>query len=339
MGSDLRVGVVGATGALGAEIIKVLDAAPWRPEGLVALASATTTTSHVEYGDERVPVDDVADEALDGLDLVILALPAEAARPIGEAAVREGVPVVDCTGAFADDADVPLVIPWVNPEVLQEVRGGVVAVPTPEVILLASVLGPLKRAGIEGRASATVLVPASRAGRQGVEELSRQVVALFNAGTPPRRVFPTGLAFDLLPAVGAVEEDGWTDRERAISERLGYLLDWPEPVDVSVVGVPVFSGLAATLQLTPTRAVPPELAQRILADGGVQVPEEAAGVRALPRPRRVEGQPFAHVGRVRLGGDDRTLHLWLGIDNLRATATVAASCAAVLTDAPSRTTG
>ncbi len=330
MGTDLRVGVVGATGALGAEIVSVLDAAPWRPDILVPLASPATTQSHIEYGGARIAVDDARDEALEGLDAVVLALPAPGARALGEAAAALGVPVVDCTGVFADDADVPLVVPWINPEALQDVPRGILAVPDPAVLLLASALGPLRRAGVDGRASATVLLPASRFGRDGIQEMSRQVMALFNAATPPRKVFPGGLAFDLLPGVGELLPDGWTSDEQAVSERLGYLVDWPEPVDVTIVGVPVFSGISATLQLTPPRALQAGLAERVLTDGGVRFTDDPS-LRAIPRPRRVEGQPFAYGARPRIGGDGHTLHLWLTMDNLRAVASVAVGCAAVLT--------
>jgi aspartate-semialdehyde dehydrogenase len=328
MASDLRVGVAGATGALGSEIVKVLDEVAWRPASLVPLARSTTSTTHVDFGGDRVPVDDFKDESLGGLDLLFVALPREAARVAGEAAIRAGIPVVDCSGAFALDRDVPLVVPWVNPDALAGLRLGAVAVPDPAAVLVASVLGPLRRAGVEPRVDATVLVPASREGRPGIDELSRQVVALFNSGTPPRKVFPQGLAFDLTPAVGAVRDDGWTEAEREVAAQVDKIVG-PAQIDVSLVGVPVFSGLSALLVLRPDKIVPPELVMRVLADGGVRLPDEA-GPRFLPRPRRVEGKPFAHVGRVRLGRDGRSLHLWLSMDNLRTVATVAVANAGVL---------
>lgn len=335
MGTDLRVGLAGATGALGGEIVKVLDAAHWRPDALVPLARATTTTTHVDYGDDHLPVDDLETEAFEGLDALFLALPREAARTAGEAAVRLGIPTIDCSGAFTSDADVPLVIPWVNPEALAEVPRGLVAVPDAAAVLLASALGPLRRAGLEGPVEATVLVPASAAGRAGIDELSRQVVTLFNAGTPPRKVFPSGLAFDLLPAIGTAAEDGWTDREREVGAQVQRVTGSVMPVDVTLVGIPVFSGLSAELTVRLSRPVPAELVGRILADGGVKAPE-AAGARYLPRPRRVEGKPFAHFGRLRVGADGRTLHLWLSMDNLRTVATVAVSIAGVLLRVGSR---
>lgn len=323
-----RTAVAGATGALGGEIIKVLDRVRWRPS-LVALARSSTSTARVEYGDEQIPVDDLGEESLEGVDLLFLATPPEPARAFGEIASRRGISVVDCSGAFAAEASVPLVVPWVNPEAFAQAEIGIVAVPDPAALLVASLLGPLRRAGIDGNASATVLVPASREGKGGIEELSRQVVALFNQGTPPRKIFPHGLAFDLLP-MGEIEgEGGWSKQEDIVASQITRLAPSSATCDVTLVGVPVFSGLSVALSMSLQRPVMTDLVLRILAEGGVKIPE-AKGARYLPRPRRMEGQPFPSVGRVRLGRDGRTLHLWASMDNLAATATAAVSAAAVL---------
>ena len=154
----LRIGVAGATGSLGSEILRVLDKAPWRPKVVVPMASARSHTPSVEYGDSRVTVEDLALEELGELDGLIVAVPAAIARPVVERAIAEGVPVVDCSISIPG---LSLVIPWVNPEVLVERSGLAVAVPGAVVVLLASILGPLKRAGISGDVDATILVPAS----------------------------------------------------------------------------------------------------------------------------------------------------------------------------------
>ncbi len=326
---DLRVGVAGATGALGKEIVGLLDKAKWRPTTLVPLASGSTTIPFVEYGGERVAVDDLAGEALDNLDALIIAVPPDVATDVADAAAEEGTLVVDCSGAYLDDPDVPICIPWVNPGVLQEPLRGVVGTPSSAATLLASVLGPLTRAGVEGPFNATVMLPASTWGRAGIEELSRQVVTLFNAGTPPRKVFENGLAFDLLPQLGGLLDSGWTEREATVVAELRQLLGIQTELDVTLVAVPVFSGVSASCELRPTRHVPVELIRQILSDGGVVIGDDD-NARFVPRPRRVEGQPFAHAGRLRAdsGGN---LHMWLAMDNLRASAAVAVStCGALI---------
>lgn len=323
---SLRIGVAGATGAVGREVIKVLDRTPWRPDEIVPLARPSTAQPFAEYGEAQVAVDNLDDQALDELDALILAVPRDVARVAGERAVREGTPVVDCSGALSDLG--PSVVPWINPEHLaQAVEDRVACVPWAPSVLLASALGPLCRAGITGPWHATVDLPASAWGRDGMDELSRQVVALFNQGTPPRRVFPHGLAFDLLPQVGLLQDSGWTDLEERVAGEAASLAE-ASAGQVSLVGAPLFSGLGAVLRLHPQRQIMDGLVQRVLTDGGLRLPKSAA-VRHLPRVRRVEGGPFAHVARVR--AEESALTLWLAVDNLAATATAAvALCAALV---------
>jgi aspartate-semialdehyde dehydrogenase len=324
---SLKIGLAGATGALGKEILVVLDEAPWRPSKVVALASPSTSVPFVEYGDQQVAVDDLETEAFEDLDALLLAVPQPVARVTGERAVAAGVPVIDCSGAFADDPGVPLIIPWVNPEALGEMPSQVVvAIPSPSATLLASALGVLRRAGVRGEVDATVFLPASVFGREGMEELSAQVIALFNQRTPPRRVFDHGLAFDLLPQVGSVDEDGWSEVELRAERELRRLTGLVEPMSITVVGVPLFSGISASVHLRTPQPVDPDLVARILGEGGAVLPK-AVGPRYLPRPRRVNAEPFVHVGRVRRDLSGGGVHLWVSLDNLRGTAAIAVATA------------
>jgi aspartate-semialdehyde dehydrogenase len=331
MGSTVTVAVAGATGAIGAEIVAVLDRVRWRPEELLVAASPTSAVPFVDYGDDRLPVEDVAHLDTGACDAVILALPAAVTRAVADRATADGAIVVDTSGELALDADVPIVVPWINPDRIAAVGPRrTVATPLAEALLLASILGPLARAGVGGEVHATVLVPASAFGRAGIDELSRQVAALFNAGTPPRKIFPTGLAFDLIPLLGEVGADGWAARERAVAGQVAQLVGPRFDVSVTLIGAPVFSGVSADIGLRLDRRLPPDLLQTILTDGGVRAPDEP-GARYLPRPRRVEGQPFAQVARVRAANAESTrLQLWAAADNLRATATCAVTLVAAL---------
>ena len=313
---DVRVGIAGATGALGSEVVRVLDKAPWRPSQVVPMASARTTVSSVTYGEQRVTVEDLAFEAFGELDALIVALPSAVATGVVARAIAEGVPVVDASGA----PGLPLVVPWVNPEALQSLDRPAVAIPGAATTALASALGPLARAGVSGEVDATVLLPASVYGAAGIDELSKQVVALFNAGTPPRKIFDGGLAFDLNGQLGAVQPNGWTEPERLVAEQVATLTGWAGEVRVQLVLVPLFSGVSLQVSMRTARRVPAELAARLLADGGARVAEDA---RSTPRPRRVEGKAFLHVGRVRNGPSGDGLHLWGVMDNLRTGAAAA----------------
>ncbi|MBT3217775.1 MAG: hypothetical protein HN348_01680 [Proteobacteria bacterium] len=332
MSSDLRVGVAGATGALGKEILSVLDQAPWRPERVVPLASPSTNIPFVEYGDRQVAVDDLEFQALDELDALIIAIPPKFAVPLAEAAAEVGVLTVDCSGASASE-EVPLIVPWINPEAIAEAPPkGVVATPGPAALLLASALGVLGRAGLLGQVTANVMLPASAWGRDGIEELSRQVISLFNSNPPPRKIFPQGLAFDLIPEVGGESDDGWSEAEKRVVSELNRLLPLEVSVLASLVGVPVFSGISASVNVATARNVPMDLVERVLQDGGVKFSTSRSQV---PRPRLVEGQPFVFAGRLRANTVTSGFTMWLAMDNLRACAAVAVGCCGAI----ARTTG
>ncbi|MEZ4320202.1 MAG: Asd/ArgC dimerization domain-containing protein [Myxococcota bacterium] len=320
------IGVAGATGALGREIIKALESVPYKPDEVVPLARASSKTPFVEFDGRDIAVDDIRDEVLDRLDLLFLALPPDAAMEWGTEAIRQGVAVVDLSGAM-HGAGVPMGIPWVNPEALASAPGRALCVPCPEAVLAASVLGPLDRAGLAGPSEATFFVPASMSGRDAIQELSAQVVALFNAGTPPRKIFRDGLAFDLLPSAGEPTGSGWTASEGRVADQVRALLD----IDFTAVrvGVPVFSGLSMELRIEPQKRPVVDLVGQILRDGGVEL-EDGDTARALPRPRRVEGRPFAQAGRIRVDQRGEVLRIWGAMDNLRASATVAVGLGGIL---------
>jgi aspartate-semialdehyde dehydrogenase len=324
-----RVAVFGATGAVGKEILTLLDKAPWRPESVSAFASARSEVPSVEFGEKSVLVEDADDANFEGFDAVFLATPRSVSRELGERAVADGALVIDLSGVFSGDGDVPVVAPWVNPEALASSSlRGIVQVPSGPALLVASVLGPLQRAGVYASASATVLVPASAEGRGGIDELSRQVVALFNQSPPPRKVFEHGLAFDLLPQLGDVDADGWTESEARAMREVASVIGARAP-SITLVGTPVFSGISATIQIRLSEPATGDRLLRVLSDGGVQLPKQA-GARGLPRPRKVEGHPFAHVARLRPDPNGDGLHLWAACDNLRTAAAAAVGAAGAL---------
>lgn len=311
MSSALQVGIAGATGALGGELLKVLDAAPWRPGAVQAFARASSKVSRLRYGDDDLPVDNLDDLSPDGLDGLFVALPREPAKAVTALALDAGTPVIDASGATLADLSVPLVLPWVNAIVLRQAQArDVIAVPAAPAVLLATLLAPIAQQHPDLRASATVMVSASHWGRDASDELSRQVVALFNHGNPPRKVFPQGLAFDLLPEVSDTGVSGWTADEVRAAAEVARIAG--ARCDVSLVGVPMFTGIGAHLRLQAEGIDVAEVAQ-LLDAAGVKV--TAAGGRRTPRPRRVDGSHAVHVARLRRG-QDGAVHLWAAADGL-----------------------
>lgn len=310
-----RIGIAGATGALGREIVSTLDQAPWRPDTIVPMARASSEVTHVEYGGSDVAVDDLAHLVVDELDALIVALPRAAAAPVVDAAAQAGVPVVDCSASALHDMGVPLVISWWDAPIPSDRARDAVAIPSAAGLLVASVLGPLARAGFRGRADATVMLPASAWGRDGIEELSKQVVALFNAAPPPRKVFTRGLAFDLEPEVGTAASTGWTEDELRAMAEVGRLTGLRTAI--TLVGAPLFTGASAVLRLEGPGLPEALAATRALEGEGIGAPDRT------PRPRRMDGHRLPAVGRIRSAPDGSGLHIWAAMDNLQAAATAA----------------
>jgi len=183
--------------------------------------------------------------------------------------------------------------------------------PSAPAVVLSTVLSQLaNRGAISVRG--TVMLSASSAGKAGAEELSGQVVSLFNGKTPPRAVFSNGLAFDVMSQMGDLVE-GWTTVERRIAVEVADVLEWkPEQALVSVVMAPLFAGVAGDLIVEFDHAIDLEAVRALLS--------ETPGVRVgdpVPGPRRVAGDNTIYVGRVRLDPDPHRLHLWFAADNLR----------------------
>jgi aspartate-semialdehyde dehydrogenase len=309
--------VVGATGAVGEDLARALPLSALPIRELRLVASPRSTVSSVEIDGRDLAVGQLTDPVsdspvLDGASLVFFATPPEVTRALAPT-VAEMVPaVIDVGSSLAGDA--PLWVPFAGTRTVEEIaqQGQIIGSPSAAAVAIATVLGPLVRLGASA-CRATVLVSAGSAGRAGVEELSQQVVALFNTREPPRTVFPTGLAFDLLPQVGEVGPDGVSSVEsRVVAEVAAAVALAPEQIFVTVLGVPTFSGIGLEMhvEIDPL----PDLADiRAELEG---VPTLELG-EPIPGPKRLVGKSRLRIGRLRADPLGTGVHLVAMGDNLR----------------------
>ncbi|MEC7949150.1 MAG: hypothetical protein VX265_16390, partial [Myxococcota bacterium] len=199
---SLTVAVVGATGAVGQDLLATLARSSLPVGDWRLIATRGTRTPRLEVDGAELPVHalpaDSADSALwEGVDLAFFCTPPDVTSAHVGVLRERDVPVVDLSGALSGAA--PLAVPAAGIDGLGEFAdAGAIVSPSPSAVLLSSILRPLRALGATG-AHGTLMLSAGLAGRDGVDELSRQVVAMFNQGEAPRKVFPTGLAFDVLP--------------------------------------------------------------------------------------------------------------------------------------------
>ena len=315
--SGYRIGVVGATGSLGGEVLAALDASSL-PVGLVrVIATDASLGTDIEFQGEIYPVE--TELSLAGLDAVISCAPPEASLACVREALRAEVSCIDGSGALLASQEVPLVAAGL-PGQAPAAGAPLVSSPPGPALAWAPVLAPLhERAGIRV-VTATALEAASAAGRGAIDVLYAESVSLFNHEDPPEpEVIGQPLAFDSLPVVGALEDDGHSLYEQTLALGLGRLLTPDLSVRVTAAHIPAFVGHAASLVIDTEAPLDAKEAQEILSEApGVEVwDHESRG----PNLRAAAGRDVTLVGRVRSTSGDETpaggLSLWLAADLLR----------------------
>jgi aspartate-semialdehyde dehydrogenase len=319
-GDGLTVAVVGATGAVGRDLLEAMGQSRLPVSSLRLFASVATTGETIELegrkhrvwsllGSDRVP------EQFEGMDLVFLALPPKVARDYGRAIADYDITVIDIGANLADVA--PMCIPALDTGALDSIsEGRIVCSPSAPAVLVSATLFPLIRMGAVA-CTGTVLLSAGAAGKKGLEELSGQVIALFNQKDPPREIFPAGLAFDLHTQLGEVE-DGWTGPERRVSTELSVLTGLaPERFTLTLAMAPMFAGVMASLRVQFDHS--PDL---VAVRAALQAQPMVVVGDPLPGARRVAGESEIFIGRLRNDPLDDAVHLWAVCDNLRCGASV-----------------
>jgi len=310
----LRVGLAGATGTLGGELLRLLEERRFPIGELLPIASAESRGSAVELRGEPWDVAG-SDASLRGLDLIILCAPPGPSLELARRALHAEVPCLDLSGALAGTPEVPLVVVdlGTTPE---QLRAPIVAAPAGPALAWALALAPLAAAAGLERVVGTALVAVSAGGRAGIEALSQESIALFNQqDLPEPEVFGQPIAFDCLPSLGEADEEGASAHERALVRDLRALLGDALRVGVTSVRVPTFTGDGAILAIETSRPLALADARALLAKApGVSVVDEAG---AGPSTRTSAGQEEVLVGRLRRDpSHERGLLLWIAADAL-----------------------
>jgi aspartate-semialdehyde dehydrogenase len=324
----LRVGIVGATGQVGAVVRRLLAERNFPPSELRFFASARSAGSTLPWGDGEITVEDAATADPAGLDIAIFSAGATTSKAQAPRFAEAGVTVIDNSSAWRRDPDVPLIVSEVNPHALAEIRKGIIANPNCTTMAAMPVLAPLHAEAGLVRMIASTYQAVSGSGLAGVEELDGQAKAVVDKAAelthdgsavtfpdPVKYVRP--IAFNVLPMAGSVVDDGSfeTDEEQKLRNESRKILGIPElRVSGTCVRVPVFTGHSLSLNVEFERALSVERATELLsAAPGVELSD-------VPTPLQAAGRDPSYVGRIRQdpgvdGG--RGLALFVSNDNLR----------------------
>jgi aspartate-semialdehyde dehydrogenase len=323
--------VVGATGTVGTVLLQILSqrADIWGDIRLIA--SPRSAGRKLTVRGEEVEVVALADEVFDGVDIALFDVPVEIAAHWAPVAAAKGAVVVDNSGAFRSDPDVPLVVPEVNPHALRRRPRGIVSSPHCLTLTMIMALGPLHAEFGLRELVVSSYQAVSGAGREGVETLRRQLslVAGTELGTTPGDVrravgddtgpFPEPVALNVVPWTGFLCDEGFSSEEMRVRDEPRKILGLPQlPVAVTCVRVPVITTHSLTVHARFEGEVTVRKAREIIATapGVVLYDDPAAG--QFPTPADAVGTDPTWVGRVRRALDDPTaLELFLCGDNLR----------------------
>jgi aspartate-semialdehyde dehydrogenase len=314
MGSQgSNVAVVGATGAVGAVLLRILEERKFPVGWLRPLASRRSAGSRVSFRGKPLTVEALGEGAFDGAQLVFFAATGALSKRWAPEAVAAGAVVIDKSSSWRMDPSVPLVVPEINAAALSE-HAGIVASPNCTTTGVVMALEPLRRAAGLRRVVITTLQAVSGAGQAGADELNAQLVATARGDAPVARAFAAPVAHNVLPLCEDLLPDGGSSEERKLRDETRKILGEPElAVTATCVRVPVPVGHSASVWMETQRPLSPEDARRALA--------AFPGVRcfgdddALPTPQGVAGRDEVRVGRVR--ADPEGLWLWQVADNLR----------------------
>ena len=316
-----RVAVVGATGLVGETMIRVLEERDFPVSELYPLASNRSIGKTVEFKGKHYPVDDLATFDFSKADIGLFSAGAEISREFAPKAAAAGCVVIDNTSEFRYQDDIPLVVPEVNAHALAQYKPrGIIANPNCSTIQMVVALKPIHDAvGIE-RINVATYQSVSGAGKEAVEELAQQSVALMNGqGAVKPKVIAKQIAFNVVPQIDKFESNGYTKEEMKMVWETQKIMEAPIRVNATAVRVPVFFGHSEAVHI--------ETRQKITAAEARALLKKAPGVTVLDE-RKPGGYPTAateaanrdtvYVGRIREDiSSDRGLNLWIVSDNVR----------------------
>lgn len=313
-----NIAIVGATGLVGQEFIKLLEQRRFPVSSIHLFASGRSAGKKLFVNHREIEVKEASPSSFEHIDIALFSAGAEASQYYSPIAVHAGAVVIDNSPAFRLEADVPLVVPEVNPE---DIKGhkGIIATPNCTTIQLAVALYPLHRVNPIKKIIADTYQSVSGTGSSAMEELTSQSRLVLEGHSVVPHVFPHQIAFNLLPEIDVFLDNGYTKEEWKLIKELGKVLH-AEGIAISAtcVQVPVYIGHSIAVHVEFSHAITPDEARRILAESpGLKVQDDPA-ISLYPQPWSVSGSDEVFVGRIRQDvSHPHGLVMWVVADNLR----------------------
>ncbi|MEL6157611.1 MAG: aspartate-semialdehyde dehydrogenase [Cyanobacteria bacterium J06627_32] len=318
MPNSYNVAILGATGAVGTELLQLLEERKFPVESLKLLASHRSAGSKISFRGSEVTVEAVSDAAFEGIDIVLASAGGSTSKKWAKAIVDSGALMIDNSSAFRMDPSVPLVVPEVNP---QAARGhhGIIANPNCTTILMSVAIWPLHQILPIQRVVVATYQSASGAGARAMEEVKQQTKAILAGEAPPTESFPYPLAFNLFPHNTPLNEQGYCQEEMKMVNETRKIFGEPNlRVSATCIRVPVLRAHSEAINLEFERPFDLQAARdAIKSAAGVTLVEDWQA-NYFPMPIDASGQDNVLVGRIRQDiSHGSGLELWLSGDQIR----------------------
>ncbi len=318
--SAKRVGVVGATGVVGACMLKVLAERDFPVSEIKLLASDRSRGRKLEFKGETLEIEVLDENSFKGLDIAIFSAGGGTSKKFSPIAAKDGCVVVDNSSAWRMDPKVPLIVPEVNPDDVKW-HEGIIANPNCSTIQMVVVLKPLHDAGKIERVVVSTYQAVSGAGKAALDELREQTQAILNNETYEPSVFPHQIAFNCLPQIpqsGAFTDNGYTSEEmKMVNETRKIIGDDSIMVTATTVRVPVHTSHSESVNVQTRDKITAAQAKEILGNAPGVVVQDDPENQVYPLATDAAGKGETFVGRIREDiSHPRALDMWIVSDNL-----------------------
>jgi len=313
-----RLAIVGATGLVGQEFIKILEQRRFPIESIRLLTSDRSAGKKLFVSHQETLVEETTPESFKDIDIALFSAGTEVSRHFSPIASYSGAVVVDNSSAFRMDPHVPLVVPEINPEDIRHHKG-IIANPNCSTIQMVMALYPLHKASTIERIIVTTFQSVSGTGAAAIDELTTQSKQLLDGQAVAPHVYPHQIAFNALPEIDVFLDNAYTKEEwKTVEETKKIMHAQDIAISATCVRVPVFIGHSEAINIEFSQAMSPDKARRILAQApGVKLLDDPA-ISLYPQPWSAAGTDEVFVGRIRHDvSHPNGLVIWVVADNLR----------------------
>jgi aspartate-semialdehyde dehydrogenase len=318
MSKGFNVAVVGATGIVGQELLRILPQRNFPVKTLKLIASPRSAGKKIVYGEQELEVAALSHDVFEGMDFVFNAIPDETSKEYSPSAVKAGAIVIDKTGAWRMDPDVPLVVPEINGADVEDHKG-IIATPNCANTPVVMALWPAHRVNPVKRILISTYQSVSGTGGPAVDELTRTARQVLDGEQADSQVYPHQIAFNLIPEIGSWKDDDYTSEEMKAVNETRKIMHAPDiAIAATCVRVPTFISHAASVFAEFENPITPDEFRALLRNARGVIVQDDPKNKLYPQPWDATGKDEVFVGRIRRDiSHPNGIAFWTVSDNLR----------------------